>query len=109
MKLSSFSAAIAALCILPIAGAQQGSDAPASDMTSVLFPDGPIARSSDTTPESPAAAFARILAPRSPIASAAGAPAIVDPLDAPFQSALWTVPTNATIGIAAGPGNWEVQ
>jgi|SRR5690606_21346149 hypothetical protein len=43
-------------------------------------------------PESPAAAFARLLAPRTPVTGTAQAPAQVDPLLPAFNLALWSRP-----------------
>ncbi len=68
--------------------------------TLVVGPDGVLAAArSIAAPESPAAAFERMLVARAP-ASAAAAPARVDPLEAPFHAALWSAPKTSKLASA---------
>lgn len=64
----------------------------------------PPAHQGVAAPESPTAAFERLLAVRAPTRSAAVARDDVDPLQAPFRAALWGESATAPVRTsAAGP------
>ena len=69
----------------------------------------PAARPALDGPESPGAAFERLLATRTPARSGAVAPDRVDPLLPPFRAALWSAPAPAPLGTAAAGASPEVQ
>ncbi len=77
--------ACAGLLALRAAAAAPGTDAPASA----------VAVAVSSAPESPAAAFERMLAPRAPVAAPAAAGTPADSLTHAFNVALWNAPTPA--------------
>ncbi len=94
MKTTALCAALALAALLalrPVAAAPDlsGAQADAAD------------RPAASQPESPMAAFERILAARVPTASAARAPAQVDPLLPAFHLALWSKPADRRQASAA--------
>lgn len=101
MNRSAISVAVAALCVLPLA-AQGASTATSSAQAPGARTVAMHVALLNTTPDAPAAAFVRLLTPRSPTPSAATVPPAVDPLLQPLRSALWTAPASAPIGITAG-------
>jgi hypothetical protein len=69
----------------------------------------PAARQVFSLPESPAAAFERLLAVRTPTPSAAVAPKGIDPLPPYFQAALWGTQAQSTFQTAVAGQSREVR
>ena len=94
MKTTALSAALALAALLALRPAAAAPDLPGAQADAA-------ARLAASQPESPMAAFERMLAARVPTASAARAPAQVDPLLPAFQLALWSKPAERRQASAA--------
>lgn len=94
MKTTALCAALALAALLALRPAAAAPDAPAPQGDAT---DRPAA----SQPESPMAAFERMLAPRVPTANAARTPAQVDPLLPAFHLALWSKPVQRRHASAA--------
>lgn len=94
MKTTALCAALALAALLALRPAAAAPDAPTPQADAT---DRPAA----SQPESPMAAFERMLAPRVPTANAARTPAQVDPLLPAFQLALWSKPAERRQASAA--------
>ena len=94
MKTTALCAALALAALLALRPAAAAPDAPTPQADAT---DRPAA----SQPESPMAAFERMLAPRAPTASAARAPAQADPLLPAFHLALWSKPAERRHASAA--------
>lgn len=97
MKTTALCAALALAALLalrPAAAAAAAPDLPGAQADAA-------GRPAASQPESPMAAFERMLAPRVPTASAARAPAQADPLLPAFHLALWSKPAERRHASAA--------